>query len=185
MPAVRPSVAEGQTVMSIPLCIPILFLAFIAGTVSVGRAQAKAQPHEQTRFSSEEEAVSHPVSVPNRVVQLLKEAGAGKPEGLRTAWLQASEIHLGRRREADLIVMGVGGLRGANIVPFWVFIRKDRRYKLGLHVRADALNVLESRTKGYRDIRTLLISMKGVYTRTWRFDGQKYVAGPAREEQAR
>jgi hypothetical protein len=141
-------------------------------------SQAKDQhaqqtpPQEQTSFGSEA-PVRSPVTIPDDALLVLTDfLGQGTtnclknmakltPERVPASWFVASEIHLNGPNEVDLIVqpnndtreLGSGCLRGAHVVPFWV-LTKGRRYELLLATDADALQVLDSRTNGHRDIQT-------------------------------
>lgn len=134
--------------------------------MSLAKAQnnQKTSPHEQTEFSSEYDTVDHPVRLPEGVLQILKDdrhvllAMRGNnmpPDQLPpNAWFVASQVHLARPDEADLMVMGVEELRGADVNTFWVFRRTPGRYELVLHIAVHDLKVLDRVSKGYRDIQT-------------------------------
>jgi len=93
------------------------------------------------------------------------------PELIPASWFAASEIHLDGPKEVDLIVQpnlpkivaheapldkAAGCLLGANVGPFWVIRRNPSgRYGLLLETYALGLEVLDSRTNFYRDIKTV------------------------------
>ena len=62
---------------------------------------------------------------------------------------------------------------GANIGQFWVLAETPKGYKLLLATSTLGLIVLDSRTKGYRDIKSVSES-DVVTTVVFKFDGQKY-----------
>jgi len=139
---------------------------------------------EQTDFSAEYDTVVHPVPLPESVLQILRNdrhvslAMKGNdipPDRLPPKeWFAASEIHLGRPVERDLVVMGVNGLRGANVNTFWVFRKTAERYELVLHVAVHDLKALESKSNGYRDIQTWSSTAVTHTTLLFKFDGRQY-----------
>jgi hypothetical protein len=140
------------------------------------QSDSKGSPHEQSDFGADEEKLDRPATVPDEVVQTIRQIDQAPPDKLPAEWLLASEIHLDGPHEVDLIVMGTGGLRGAHIVPFWVFRKKQAGYELVLATGGDGLSVLKTRWKGFREINALGIGLAGreIYTTTFRFDGERY-----------
>ena len=115
---------------------------------------------EQTNFGAEEE-IEHPVPVPQEVLQILRRnernqrllAKGQTPDEMPASWFVASEINLRDDNLADLIVMAAEPrLLGANIVPFWIFRNTLKGHELILSVSALSLDVLNTKTNGYRDI---------------------------------
>jgi hypothetical protein len=141
---------------------------------------------EQMSFSVEE-GFEKPVSLPNEVLQLLKkdtitleasvgctERGGG-PDVLQASWFKASEIHLGTPGEIDLLVMAANGcLNGANVGPFWVARKTSQGYRLVLSTGGHSLEVMGTRSEGFRDIQTYTASAITVSTVVYRFNGEKY-----------
>ena len=78
------------------------------------------------------------------------------------------------RKSKDLIVMGIGGLRGAHVVPFWVFRRTTAAYVLVLGTGGDGLSVTKRRWKNFREIQAINQTAGKVTTTTYRFDGNQY-----------
>jgi hypothetical protein len=101
------------------------------------------------------------------------------------SWFVASEIHLDGVHEDDLIVqprdLGQSPspnhfLFGARIVPFWVLLGAAGKYRLVLGVRADGLDVLDSRTNGYKDIQVRQLTATKVTTVLFKRRGKYEVA---------
>ncbi len=144
-----------------------LSLASILTTLTIGSAWAtqnteKPSIPEQTLFGAEDDAVERPVKLPKTVLQILAKnehviqylkAERKSPDELTTESFLASEIHLDGANETDLIATGIGLLRG-NVATFWVFQPSPHGYKIILHTVAHDLRVLNTRSKGYRDIET-------------------------------
>jgi hypothetical protein len=164
-----------------------LMILVAAMPTSLGAVQkqsaGKRFAPEQSHFGSEEE-IDRPTAVPEEIVQTIRQIRK-EPYEIQPEWLQASEIHLDGPNEIDLIVVGTGGLRGAHIVPFWVFRKKQTGYELVLATGGDALSVLKTRWKGFRDINGYGIGLAGaeITTVTYRFDGQRYQEFKTKTEQ--
>jgi len=145
---------------------------------------------EQRHFSAEDAKVKRPVRLPPAVAALLaKDLYVGGMflllrsdlEQLPEKWFQASEFHLAGPEERDLIVMGVGQIRGTNAVMFWIFRPRDDGYDVILDgTPAHDLVVDVSRTKGYRDIELISATRVAVSVEHCRFDGDAYPASTLR-----
>jgi hypothetical protein len=153
------------------LAAMLLMLAPLEASVS-----KKTTPHEQSDFGGEDEKWDQPARVPDEVLQILRRVENAAPSELPAQWLLASEIHLGPPGELNLIVMGIGGLRGAHSVPFWVFRKKREGYDLVLSTGGDSLKVLNARSNGYRTIKAYNVGQAGrtLTTAAYRFDGRRY-----------
>jgi hypothetical protein len=139
---------------------------------------------EQSRFSAEG-TIKKSVRIPGDVMSILRQdrrsqtclpAGASQT-GPLSSWFVASPIHLKGAGKADLVVTARNPcLFGANIVPFWVFRNAGLRYELVLSVSALGLDVLNTKTKDYRDIRIARATATNAYSVTFKFDGMDYAA---------
>lgn len=160
----------------------LLVLAAVPGSGVAGQETAKDQQSEQTSFGAEaapgEVLIKKPVQVPDAALQVLRDTlvrgtlnciknrDGLTAEQVPASWFVGSEIHLSGPGETDLVVQPADMTRespppyntclfGAHVVPFWV-IRENPsgRYSLLLETYAVGLDVLDSRTNGYRDIQT-------------------------------
>ena len=176
----------------------------IALTRIAGEAQErkKFELTEQTNFSIETsiEKIEKPVPLPSGVLQLLKKDEdalessvgctdeGGGPDALQASWFVASEVHLGRQDEKDLVVLAANQcLNGANVGPFWVARKTKQGYQLVLSTGGHDLKILDSRSKGFRNIRRASLTAVTVSTTTYHFDGQRYqefnsTSGPIGED---
>ena len=129
-----------------------LLLLVLTLTVSSRKQERISSPPEleQSSFSMEDKTFTRGVSVPDAVLGMLRkdervlsylQAIDKTPQELTTEPFVAFEIHLSGSEEKDLIVMGTGGLLGANVTPFWVFRKRSSGYQLVLHVFAHDLKV--------------------------------------------
>lgn len=161
------------------LALPIAMPQVVREAWSAGASGA----WEQSKFSAEAYTFKRPVRVPSDALQLLRNDGhvlsSLKTENLKgdqlpIEWFTASEIHLDGPHEVDLLVMGVDRLRGANVSPFWIFRKTPDGYQLVLNAPAHELEVLTTRSKGFRNIRAFSLTANTVLTITYRFDGRQY-----------
>ncbi|HKF52581.1 MAG TPA: hypothetical protein VKB26_09730 [Candidatus Acidoferrales bacterium] len=154
-------------------------------------------PKEQISFSTEDEGVQRPASLPEDVLNILRsdkrvsiceQNESIAPSQVPGDWFTGSEIHLAGPNETDLVVRpgtpsswkpGTGVpspnrcLFGANTIQFWVFSEASHA-KLLLSVGAHDLTVLDTRGRDYRDVEAVVGSLRGVYTTVFRFDGERY-----------
>jgi hypothetical protein len=176
----------------------LLFGALFAIAVQAQKS-ATEQPPEQTTFGAGaapgEALISRPVEIPDGALQFLRDTlGRGTvnciknvngltPERVPASWFVASEIHLDGPNEADLIVRPRDleespspnrCLFGAHVVPFWVLRNRDGKYDLLLQTGGDGLQVLDSRTKGYRDIKAVGLTAVSITFLRYQFNGEKY-----------
>lgn len=137
----------------------------------------------QQRVFGAEDPILNPVTVPIEVLKVLQTDSRNRtclkqnqsPREILASWFVASEITLKNDRRSDLLVMSTNPcLNGANLVPFWIFRKNQRRYMLALKTTALALKILETQTKTYRDIETTALSASTEYRRTYKFDGKIY-----------
>jgi hypothetical protein len=137
---------------------------------------------QQTTFGPET-PMARPIPLPKnvikilmrdeRVIRLLQWRDAKE---FRQAFA-ASQIDLNGDNLKDIVVQGVSPrLLGANVDPFWVFRNTGKNYKLALSTSALGLEILEGKTKSYRDIRASQATAKELFTTTFKYDGTAYVA---------
>jgi len=153
-----------------------LSLAVVAAEVLAAQGNNAHPVHEQTTFNQTEPPL-HAVPVSGDVLKALLKTREAK-SGLESAndsersnaaqLFCASEIHLTASNETDLVVMGgVGGMSCAESGWFWVVRSAHKKPQVVLFDRGNSLEVLDSSTQGYRDIRIL-------YEVPWRTDEHFY-----------
>ena len=150
------------------------------GTIAAGQVNNKAP---QQNFSAEDGGMQKPVSLPAQVLDILsRDAGVsnqlGDSESKVTkppaSWFLASEIALGPTRQNDLIVEANGPLAGANVVTFWIFLRRGRNWELAFTAPAHDLRILRARSREYRQLETLRATCCKVTKVRFRFNGERY-----------
>jgi hypothetical protein len=162
-----------------------LALATVATGVSIAQAPEATLAREQTIFH-EYEPVEHAVPLPPQVrkallrtkeVKQALEFASKEQRDDPSQLFEAAEVHLRGSGEADLVVEGYPPVSGADNAWFWiVLVAHGAPPKIVLWGHADSLEVMTSRTKGYRNIRCSWSSAAGE-TLEWNyhFNGEKYV----------
>ncbi|MGA8871157.1 MAG: hypothetical protein WB460_08460 [Candidatus Acidiferrales bacterium] len=178
--------------------IQILALVMTFGQSLGGQSVANHHQSEQTSFGAEaipgEVLVKNPVEVPKTALLVLQGAlsrGAlncvrfekVRPEEIPSSWFVASEIHLDGPNEIDLIIRPQAlpespspnrCLFGAHAVPFWILVKADEGYRLLLKTTGDALQIMDQRTRGYRDIEVWSLTAATRTALILKFDGNRY-----------
>ncbi len=178
--------------------LSLLTLLLFAFPIAQSHPHTPSEQHEQSTFGAEEVPgvpfVTRPVSIPEPVVQILKDEVSVKsclsynpllPGHSLASWFTGSEIHLHGPGESDLVVVPIprahepdyGCFHSAEgIAWFWVFRQSNGRYQLALSIFSNGLDILETRNNGYRNIQAITASGAGrsLTTMTFRFDGKSY-----------
>jgi hypothetical protein len=159
----------------------LVALTFCGAGTSEGK---DSHSSEQLQFSAADAGVDRPVPMPQgvwnvlRTDELVRDTLKGEdisPEKIPLSWFSVSAIHLSSSKKVDFVVMGEGPLRGANVIPFWVFCATARGYAMVLTAPAFELDVKNTRWKGHRDIELSSLTAVQMSTVSLRFDGERYV----------
>jgi hypothetical protein len=160
--------------------IPV-FAALAAG-ISAAQVENADALHDQTTFT-EDARLQHPVPVSSDVLKVLLETDAAK-EGMAFAQVskpgdvaqlfRAGEVHLGGANEVDLVVIGVGWMSGADNGWFWVVRSAHKNPRVVLFAGGNSLQMMVTRTNGYRDIRSTWSSPSETDDTIYHFDGREY-----------
>ncbi len=143
-------------------------------------------------FSSDDERVADFVQLPQSALVLLlndkEDFPNGPPSNVRCedheqagdeprAEILCRKLPLSSQDGTNYLVIGVGGLRGAHIVPFWLFHQDDGGASLLLKTRSDQLDIMPNRFNGYAQVRSTWILRAGatIVTDSFRFNGKNYV----------
>lgn len=166
------------------LLLVVALIVELLPILAHAQQQRRIKPREQSQFGVEEK-ITHPVSVPEDVLQILRRdehnqnclATNASPDKIPASWFVASKIHLNNDNLSDLVVAAANPcLFGANINPFWVFRNTPQGYKLALSVSTLGLKALNTRTRGFRDIRSDAATGIEVFTTIFKFNGREYRA---------
>jgi hypothetical protein len=136
------------------------------------------------KFTEPDKRFQDSPPVPTAVVNLLLATREAKgaleyvrdPERKNVARLfRGVEVRLGKTKDADLIVLGIPPMRGADNAWFWIVRSPYRSPTVALFRGGDSLELLSSRTNGYRDVRSRGSSAAGDERESvFAFDGRKY-----------
>jgi hypothetical protein len=159
-------------------CLSALLIALAVAEVS---AQADRRK-EQSQFGAEV-AIRKPTEIPTDVLSILRQdkrnqtcLKEGESQGnITSSWFLGSRVHLKADSDPDLIVSAKNScLFGANLVPFWIFRQTPHGYDLILSVSGLGLDLLKTRTMGYRDVRASAATATSTQTVLFKFDGKEY-----------
>lgn len=164
------------------LVIAIFSLTNVNGQSRKSKQTANLQG--QNSFSSEEK-VSSPVKIPQTILKQLAEYDDGQLEKCQqdkltrkpniAAHFAASKINLNDDKQPDLIVQAQTlCFMGAHNTTFWIFTKSNRKYDLAFDIAVDYLKILDTSSKGFRNIETASHTAVELYTINWKFDGEKY-----------
>ena len=163
---------------------------------------------EQTEFSMEQELVpvTRPTNLSDAALQALGRDSAvssclGVEKSSRdlppASWFIASEIHLARADETDLIVLPASRpaaemkpapnacFFGPYTTKWWILRKVNEGYQVILTVDAHDIGLKQTRSNGYRDIEAGISTMQGTTVTVYKFDGHHYErpGGPGHKSQ--
>jgi len=180
--------------LSIEKLLTALILVLSAG-LCIGE-----QPAGSLFFSSEDQKVADFVQLPHSVLALLlndkEDFPDGSPSDLRGEDHEESgpeprpeilcrKLTLSLQTGTDFLVIGVGNLRGAHIVPFWLFHQDESGASLLLKTRSDQIEIMPKRFNGYPEVRSIWIQGAGalIVTGTFRFN-ERHMCGSEQKRNA-
>lgn len=185
----------------------LLVVLSLLSFLPLGSAQAPRVEHEQSSFGVEEipgePRIKHPTAIPDIVVAALQTDKTVKsclkdnplaPGQSLSSWFVASPVQLSESDRVDLVIVPSFDGRESmcfqtptGIGMFWVFRRLGDGYQLVLKTWAGGLEVLASKTDGYRNIRSGTLGQAGsdLTNTTFHFDGTQYLAGREKTQKQR
>ena len=154
--------------------ICIVFLCLVSARSSMSQAGGE-------QSFSIDGGIEHPVPIPKRVMQLLHAQPSVKeflanPDNDKQSVLdsfEAAAVDLNKHGKTDFVVTN-HVLNGANIGPFWVFLKTGQGYKLVLSVTSLNLTIMKTRTKGFRNISAGAATAVSAHVDVYKFTGKKY-----------
>ncbi len=169
----------------------IVIAGLIGANSAICLGQRKHRGSEQRVFGAEDESFKRPFALPEVILNILSkdpeipdtfgENDTPRPKQVPNSWFFASIVHLAGPDEQDVVVMGRCPVCGANVAPFWVFRPTRDGYEQLMFGGGLALELMKSRTNGFRDLETSYVSTQKLWTDVWRFDGQKYQRVPGKK----
>lgn len=146
---------------------------------------SKPVEHNRKALFNLEVPIKMPVKIPEDVLKILQSTPEVKTSGciedeaaygkFSEVWFEATRLHLAGSGNSGLLVKPKNGcLMGANVGPFWIFEKTPKGYELRLTVNALSVEILESTTKGYRDIRAAAVAGGEARSVIYKFDGKQY-----------
>jgi hypothetical protein len=153
-------------------------------------------------FSAEMDSVENPAQLPPDAMKLLLSDKVDFPNGENDAFRCTDREHppaiagepedqilctalpLSSSPGKDYLVIGVGRLSGAHIVPFWIIHVGPDGPILLFKTRSDALSIRSRKYRGYGElVATFIFGAAGATIRDerYRFDGKRYKLFSAQE----
>jgi hypothetical protein len=179
--------SAGSCLALVGFAAPYRAAAPLGGVITAGpsaiTAPAARMPlAEQTSFT-EDGPLQSPVAISTDVLKALLETEAAR-QGLGLAskeqrdhpeqLFRAAQVHLSDSGDADLVVIGVCPMCGADNGWFWVVRSAAKSPKVVLIAGGKTLEVLNSSSKGYHDIQSVWSSPAETDTTIYRFNGLRY-----------
>ena len=132
----------------------------------------------QTTFR-EDEPFQHPAPLTNPTLKVLLETEQAQqvydPERDHPEQLfRAAEVHLCRPDEVDLIVIGIPPMSGAENGWIWLVRSARKSPQVVLFAGGNSLQLMNSRTAGCRDVRSVFSTASETRNTTYHFDGKDY-----------
>ena len=176
--------------------VAILLIGTVLNVHPQVREGASRLRPEQTEFSMEQELVpvTRPTNLSDAALQALGRDSAvssclGVEKSSRdlppASWFIASEIHLARADETDLIVLPVSRpaaemkpapnacFFGPYTTKWWILRKVNEGYQVILTVDAHDIGLKQTRSNGYRDIEAGISTMQGTTVTVYKFDGHR------------
>jgi hypothetical protein len=155
--------------------------------LAAGSASAKdsVQPTEGRRdlFRVDDARFKNAAPLPKGVLDVLaarEEAGYARdytrehPRADLNQFFMAVPLHLSDPGKTDYIVAGLFPLTGADCNWFWIVRSDGKGFRVVLFANVSYVELLESKTNGFDDIRTVFSLPSESTTRTYRYTGDKY-----------
>ena len=166
----------------------VWLLSILVAPLPVALGQNPSETaNSQTLFQLEQK-FTNPVPLPAPVLKTLQADPSnhelfescptrGSQHAIPSTWFVAAEVKLKRGESSGLVVRAENGcLWGANVGPFWVFRHADTGYQVVLAASALGLELLDTRTNDYSDIRLSSASGSKVHSTVFKFAAGKYRA---------
>ena len=129
-----------------------------------------------------EERFKHQVKIPHDVLRSMRQeierkymCGIDKSTNI-SSWFSASRVDLGARETALILASDQGCLNGADNDWFWIFLKRQKRFRLALTGGTLSLDVARSKSFGLRNIETNVATANTNYTNIYKFNGSAYKA---------
>jgi hypothetical protein len=160
----------------------VLVFVVVAGGVLAAQEQKPNAAGEQTLFY-EEKPLQQQVALSPEVLKVLMETKqatqgsdfASDAQRANPAQLfRAAAVHLISKDEVDLVVIGVPPMSGADTGWFWVVRSARKDPEVVLFADGNSLEVMDTKTNGSRDIRSIWSSPSQTNYTIYHFDGGTY-----------
>jgi hypothetical protein len=127
-----------------------------------------------------EERFKHQVKIPRDVLRLMRQEIERKhlctieQSTDISSWFSASRIDVAEGGNALILASDQMCLNGADNNWFWIFLRRQKRYRMVLTGGTLSIDVLRSTSFGLRNIETNVATANTNYTNIYKFNGSAY-----------
>lgn len=152
------------------------YLALLAVFVLLGspsQAQSNRKDQVQTMFC--EDSMSHPVKLPKAALKAVERAASSLQRDMSMCSFKASAIDLNDDGLEDFVVRGTGYCSGADNFWFWIVTNDKGHYRVTEMTGVSCIEVLPTKTNGFRDIRTTWEITSMGATRLWHYGKYDYI----------
>jgi hypothetical protein len=167
-------------------CIAVLLLSSFLTTKTwnaVAQQAPKNKISDRSTFTADEDSFEPSAPIPPKALAALARTVAGT-QGLAFASVKgkpvladlfrAVEVNLGAAGDAALVVGGVGRMSGADNDWFWIVRSPQQQPKVILWCGGNSLELLDSKSEGYRDVRCTWSSASETSTSLYRYVAGRY-----------
>lgn len=161
-----------------------LICAVLCVQIATAQSSVRKGPEEPTSFSEDGSEFSRSVTIPERILNVVRRSEEAKSVENSTKELNRNEfaqlfkavvIHLRDLQETDYVLVSESPMGGADAPWFWIVRSDPVRPKLIFFAFANTLELLKTNNRGYPDIRSHAFAGGTEYIEDYRYDGQKYV----------
>jgi hypothetical protein len=145
---------------------------------------AMAQSTGANPAAERTESINSTVPLPRVVLDLLiepfkddehyRDSVIGKSDEELNKYFAAVVVHLSRPDQVDYVIEGRGPFAGADSARLWIVRSSGSQFKVVLNETASFFELLNIRTSGYKDIRSVWIVSGQRRTRLFHFTGTEY-----------
>jgi hypothetical protein len=163
----------------------MMICALFAARIAIAQTSRAKPPTERTVYSEySDESFDDFLPLPENLLNVLLATAEAREmsrelQGLDRNELaklfSAIEVHLDDRGKQDYLVLGKSPMSGADCDWFWIVRSGQTHPKVILFANTNSIELLKSRTNGYRNIRSVWESAAGyTITNVYHYNGARY-----------
>lgn len=175
-----PSVSARRILIGIAA---VLLCAIGSGWFAAAQERNPKPAQASESYYEGEGPFAHCVQPPDNVIAALSkrpevadalEGSGGNHPGNLNRFFCAARIQLSDKAGKDYLISGLSPLTGADAGWFWIVSSSPHHPRVLLFAAGNAVLLLTTRTKGYKDVESLWASASEERKDLYRFDGVRY-----------